>query len=283
MRRVSRSGGRRRAVFVALCAGTCALLAACSSASPADTSSAKQPTPQQAITLAADDTGQVHSLAGDISIQAGSAGTVSGTLQLQLRPSLLMDADLNAALGATSGSISEILTTTALYMQIPGLSTLTNGKPWAEIPFSELSGSLGTTLSQALSDVQETNPLAQAEIFATSKLVHKVGTEIINGISTTQYAGSVSASAALAALPASESKQLAPVLKMITGDISFDVWIDSSHVVRKLTENETVSGQVIAATVTITSLNQPLTVSIPPASQVYNLPASLLSGSGSGL
>jgi hypothetical protein len=282
MRRVS-GAGSLRAVAVALCAATCALATACSSASPADSSSAKQPTAQQAITLAADETGQVNLLAGDISIQAGSAGSVSGTLQMQVRPSFLMGVNLNAALGAESGSISEILTTTALYMQIPGLSAITNGEPWAEIPFSELSGSLGTTLSQALQDVQESNPLAQAQLFATSKLVHKVGTQVINGISTTQYAGSVSPSAALAALPASESKQLAPVLKMISGDIGFDVWIDDSHVVRKLTENETVSGQAIATTVTITSVNQPLTVSIPPASQVYVLPASLLSGSGSGL
>jgi hypothetical protein len=280
MRRVSRRAGSWPAVAVAMCAGTCALATACSAASPADTSSPKQPTPQQAITLAADDTGQVNGLAGDISLRAGSIASVSGTLQLQVRPTLLMDLDLNGALGGTSGSISEILTTSALYMQMPGLSELDNGKPWAEIPFSELSGSLGTTLSQAMSDVQESNPLEQTQIFATSKLVHKVGTQVINGINTTQYAGTVSPSAALAALPSSQSKQLAPMLKLVTGDISFNVWIDNSHVVRKVTENKTISGQAVAATVTVTSINQPLTVSIPPASQVYNLPASLLSGSG---
>jgi hypothetical protein len=277
MRRVSRSAGSWRVVAVGCCAVTFALVTACSSGTAAD-GSGKPQTAQQALTLAADQTQQVSSLAGDISIQVGSLGTASGTLQMQVRPTVLLEMNLGASDSSQSGSLSEILSSNALYLQIPGLSALTGGRPWAEVPFSDLSGSLGSAVSQSVRDAESSNPLSQAQILATSKLVHKVGTQVVNGISTTQYAGTVSASAALSALPASASKALSPYLKLITGDISFNVWIDNTHVVRKLTENETVDGQGIVVTITVSSVNQPVTVAIPAASQVFVLSVSDLSG-----
>jgi hypothetical protein len=236
-------------------------------------------TPQRAITLAADETQQVNSLSGDVSIQVGSAGSVSGTMQVQVRPGLLIGENLNASLSGQSESISEVLTSTALYLNIPGLSGQT-GQPWTEVPFSELTGSLGSALSQAIQDAQSGNPLTQTKLLATSTNVREVGTQVIKGVSTTEYSGTVSPSAALNALSPGLSKQLAPELKLISGDISWNAWLDSQHMLRKLTENETIDSQAVAVTLTVTSVNQPVTITAPPASQVYILPASALSGTG---
>ncbi len=221
----------------------------------------------------------MNSLSGTMSVQLGSTGTVSGTMQVQVRPSLLIGEKLNASISGQSTTISEILTSTALYMDIPGLSGQ-SGQPWTEVPFSDLSGSLGQALNQAVQEAESGDPLTQTQLLATSTSVREVGTAVINGVSTTEYSGTVSPSAALSALSPSLSKELAPELKIISGDISWSAWIDSQHMVRKLTENETIEGEPANVTVDVTSINQPVTVAVPPANQTYLLPASALSSGG---
>jgi hypothetical protein len=221
----------------------------------------------------------VNSLSGTMSAQMGSGGAVSGTLQVQVRPSLLIGDDLSASASGQSVNISEIMTSSALYLKVPGLSGQ-SGEPWTEIPFSELSGSLGSALNQAVQEAESSNPLTQTQLLAVSKNVREVGTQVVNGISTTEYSGSVSPSAALSALSPSLSQELAPELKMLSGDISWTAWVDSQHIVRKLTENETISGQPSTVTVNVASVNQPVTVTVPASNQAYVLPASALSGSG---
>ena len=242
-------------------------------------SSAAGAAPQRAITLAAAQTQQVNSLSGTMSVQIGSTGAVNGTIQVQVRPSLLIGDTLSTTSNGQSTNISEVLTSTALYMDIPGLSAQA-GEPWTEVPFSELSGSLGTALNQAIQEAESGDPLTQTQLLAVSKNVREVGTQVIGGVSTTEYAGSVSPPAALNALSPSLSKELAPELKALSGDINWEIWLDSQHMVHKLVENETVDGQATTVNVNVTSENQPVTVTVPPSSQVYVLPASALSSSG---
>jgi hypothetical protein len=289
-----RRAGSWRAAAVVIGAATLALVTACSSSPPAkssssgasaksgttsSSSSAAGVTPEKAITLAAAQTQQVNSLSGTMSVQIGSTTAANGTMQVQVRPTLLIGDNLSASSSGQSTNISEILTSTALYLDVPGLSGQT-GQPWMEVPFSELSGSLGTALDQAIQEAESGDPLTQTQLLAVSKNVREVGTQVINGVSTTEYSGSLSPSAALNALSPSLSKELAPELKALSGDINWDVWLDSQHMVHKLVENETVDGQAATVTVSVTSENQPVTVSVPPSSQVYVLPASALSNSG---
>jgi hypothetical protein len=237
-------------------------------------------TPLRAITLAAAEVQQVNSLAGSISVQAGGLGTVSGTLQMAIRPNVLLGMNLNASVSGQSTGITVILSGTNLYLQFPGISSLTNGTPWAEIPLSALSGGASSAISQSLQQLQNSNPLAQTQILAASHDVHQVGTQVINGVPTTEYAGTVSPSAALSSLSPSLNQQLAPELNQISGDISFNNWLDSQHLVRKVTENETVAGQAVSVSMTITSVNKPVTVTVPPASQVDILSQSGLNNAG---
>jgi hypothetical protein len=237
-------------------------------------------TPLRAITLAAAEVQQVNSLAGNISVQAGGLGTVSGTLQMEIHPSLLLGMTLNASLSGQSTGIQAILSGTNLYLQFPGISSLTNGAAWAEIPLSTLSGGASSAISQSLQQLQNSNPLAQTQILAASHDVHQVATQVINGVATTEYAGTVSASAALSTLSPSMKSELAPELNQISGDISFNIWLDSQHLVRKVTENETVAGQAVSVSMTITSVNKPVTVAVPPASQVDVLSQNGLNSAG---
>ena len=263
-----------RGAAVAVCAATCALVTACSSAG----SAAEQPlTPTTAIRLAADQTQNVTSLGGTLSLEFDS-NSVSGTFEFQLKPSLLVEESLGTTLGGQTEHMAEVLTSTALYLEVPGLDAKP-GKSWIELPLANLSGTLGSTLNQLIQDAQSADPLTQAQELTASKDARKVGTQAIDGVSTTHYTGTLTASAALAKLSPGLRKDLSSEFSQLQGDITWNVWLDSQHDLRRLTENYTVAGSAFALAMTITSINQPVTVTLPPASQVTVLPASALSGS----
>lgn len=273
----------------ALCAGALALIAGCSTGSGSSTSStgptgstvptgsAAPLTPQRAISLAADESRRVTTMAANFSEQVGSpaVATTTATTQLQLRPRLLANESLHTSTNGQTVSVDEIVSAKAVYIKE---SSNQSSKPWVEVPFSELGRSLGSSISALLQNAQNGNPAEQTQVLTASKNAHVVGTQVVNGVETTHYSGTVSVATALSSLSPSVRKGLAPVLKLITGNIRFDVWIDAQHVTRRLIEHETIDGQPVTVTVNVTAVNQPVQVSPPPASEVTILPATELGG-----
>jgi hypothetical protein len=280
---VKSGGSRRRAAAAALCAVALALIAGCSTGSTGPngnpssepTGSAAQETPQKAISLAAEESRQVNTMAANFSERVGNPviTTTTAKTQLQLKPVLLANESVHTSTGGQNVSVDEIISAKAVYLKE---STNHSVRPWTEVPFSELGGSLGSSISTLLQNAQNGNPAQQTEVLTASKNVHVVGTQMVNGVETTHYSGSVSPSTALSKLPASVRKGLAPLLKLITGDIRFDVWIDAQHLTRKLIEHETVVGEPATVTLNVTAINQPVQITPPPASEVTLLPASRL-------
>jgi hypothetical protein len=82
-----------------------------------------------------------------------------------------------------------------------------------------------------------------------------------------RHRGSFTRSAALGSLTPALRKQIEPLLKLVSGDIRFNAWIDAEHVVRRVTEVETVSGETVHSTINVTSVNRPVHVTPPPASE----------------
>lgn len=277
------SRGQRRAAAVALCAGALALIAGCSTSSTGTTGGTGTTgttaplTPQKAIRLAADESRRVNSLAATFSERVGSPAieTTSATMQLRLKPKLLANVSLRTSTSGRTTTVDEIVSAKAVYLKERSAQT---GRPWVEIRFSDLGGSLGNSISSLLQAAQNGNPAEQTQVLTASKNVHAVGTQVVNGVETTHYKGSVTASTALASLKPAVRKGLAPLMKLITGQIHFDVWIDAQHVTRRLVEVETVVGEPATVTVNVTAVNQPVQVTPPPASQVTILPRSQLGG-----
>ena len=54
----------------------------------------------------------------------------------------------------------------------------------------------------------------------------------------------------------------------IKGPLHVSYWIDAQHRIRKVTEVETVAGQHVTTTIVYTAINQPVQITVPPASQV---------------
>jgi hypothetical protein len=270
-------GGRpgQRAAAAALCAGALALVAGCSAA-PAPL------TPRMAISLAADETQNVNSMVATVATQTSGtvAAATTATVQMELKPALVASADATVSADGQTFLIDEIVSAKALYLKSTVFSAFTGqtGKPWIEIPFATLSGALAASLTALFQDVQNGDPLTQTKMLAASRNVRAIGTQVVNGVHTTHYTGTFTASAALASLPPGLRKEAAPLMKLVTGSIRFNAWIDAQHALRRLTEIETVHGETVHTTMNVTPLSRPVHIAVPPASQAVILTKSELGG-----
>jgi hypothetical protein len=254
-----------------------------SSSGASSSHAAKTLTAQQAVSLAARTSRQLNSASSTLAIKVTGpvTETTTGSMQLQLKPSTLMSAALTVTTGGKTIGVDEVLGSKAVYLKVPGVSQLT-GRPWLEISFAQLSGKLGASFGQLLQSMQNGDPLSQTQLFAAARDVRAAGTQTIDGVQTTRYTGSYSASSARAALPPGLRGLMGPGLTALTGDVQFTVWIDASHHVRRLAEVEHVNGATVNSTINITAINQPVHITTPPASQVAPLSRRMLSGAGSG-
>ncbi|HEY7142826.1 MAG TPA: LppX_LprAFG lipoprotein [Streptosporangiaceae bacterium] len=275
---------RRLAGPAGLLAATAAitLIAGCGSmtGSAQGGATAKHLSPRQALSLAASTSQRINSATTTLNVQVGSngsAGTTSGTMQMQVRPTLLVNANLKITAAGKTIPFSEILDAKTVYLKIPELSPHI-GKPWVKISIADLPSG-GASLSQLLQNLQNGNPLNQTQALSASKDVRATGTQVIGGVKTTRYTGTFTSAAALKSVSPQLRKVLGPQLKLLQGPVKFTVWLDDQHRTRRMIETETVAGQAITTTINITSINQPVTITPPPASQVASMPSGLLNGS----
>jgi hypothetical protein len=281
----------RRAAVVSLSAAALILIAACSSGSePAggSRSASAALTPQQAVLAAATQAQQITSANETLTVQSSGASSsvTTGTIWIRLKPVLMISGNLNATAAGASTQIKMIVTSTAIYLNQASLASQL-GKPWVKIDLSALAGTSGAGLAQLVQSMQSNNFGNQAQLVTVAKNTHVVGTQTVDGVPTTEYAGSFSAADGLKALPASLRQALAPELQALgNSTIYFHEWIDGQHHLRKMTEVETLNGDTVNTTINITAINQPVHITLPPASQTFTLqgsgPASGNSGS-SGL
>jgi hypothetical protein len=272
----------RRIAAAALCAAV-ATATGCSSGGPATRtataatarSQAAQPA-RQAMSLAASEAQRNTSFAATLQVRSmGSlATTLSGTLRMQLKPSLLADQNFHVSADgeALPGAVETLLTGTAAYLKMDTLARVL-GKPWVKVSISGLRNAAGVNLIPLVQQVEGGNPLAQVQMFTASSDVREVGSQVINGVATTEYTGSYRAAAGLGKLGPGLRPLVWPALKA-TGisTTQFDVWIGSQHQVRKMILVQSGKSIRVTSVMVVTMINQPVGVQIPPASQVADAP-----------
>jgi hypothetical protein len=266
-----------RAAAVGLSAAALIVLAACSSGGGGPASTASTPlTPRQALLAAASHAQKVTSASETLTVRDSGAqnATTAGTIQFQRKPTLQASETLNTTAAGKSTQIKVILTGAAIYLHEAALAGQL-GKPWLKLDLSALNGTDLASIAQLAHSLQGNDFANQTQLLAVAKNVHVAGTQTIDGVATTEYAGSVRAAEALKTLPASFRKAMAPELQVLgNGTISFHVWIDGQHHTRKITDVETVNGETINTTVNITAINQPVQIALPPASQTVTPPGA---------
>ncbi len=274
---------------LAALAGAATVLAACASGGGTSSSgtshSASALSARQVILLAAKHTTSVTSFNATVSASVSQPGSgtfrMAGTMVEQLSPSLRAEANfstLEANGIPVPGGADEIITSKALYVKMSAITQgLHTAKTWVQVPLSAVYKATGLNLSSLFSQAQANNPLTQTQMLAASPDVHKVGTGTINGVPVTEYAGSYSIAKALASLPPSSRAAIsAQTQSMGIKSAQFHVWIDGQQQVRKITGTLTSSKVTETVSETITSVNQPVTITPPPAAETYVLPASAL-------
>jgi hypothetical protein len=284
-------GFPRRPAVIGLSAAALALLAACSSGGSTSASSgtastgatagstasastgatgtgaAGSPAAQQALLAASTDAQQVNTAVTTLNVKVtggAQAGTETGTLQYQRKPSVFMSEDMHIVAQGGTTDIKMILTGTDVYFLEPGLSA-----KWTRLKRSSLTGPAAASFGKLIQGMQSNDFANQQQMLAAAKNVHQAGTQTIDGAPTTEYDGSIRASDAIKALSPSVRAILGPQLQTL-GDsvISFREWIDGQHHVRRVIENETVKGNNLITTMDITGINQPVQITVPPNSQV---------------
>jgi hypothetical protein len=276
---------RQHTYAVGLSAAALVLAAACSSGgSSAGGSSASTPlAPRQALLAAATHAQRMTSATETLTVHDSTSGsTTTGTIRIRLKPSLLVSENLNVTAAGTRTRIKAFITSKAIYLHEASLAGQL-GKPWVKMDLSALPGTSGASLGQLFQSLQSNNFTNQAQLFTGAKNTRVVGTQTVDGVTTTEYTGSLTAAAALKELPASFRQALAPELRAL-GDspVQFHEWVDGQHRVRKMTEVETVNGDTVHITINITAIDQPVHVTLPPASQIFTLPGSGPIGGNSG-
>ena len=281
------------AVLAAALAG-CAAAGSGTAAASSPAHTAAPASPEDAVQLAAKTTSGASSFTGTISLQAtaksGATGSgsvsMTATMAEQVRPSLQAEVQigtLSAAPGSTlPGKMTELITPGNFYLKWSFLTQeLHLAKPWLVIPASALSKSSGINLSQIFSQTTTSSPLNESQMLAGASDVRKIGTGTIDGVPVTEYTGTVFIGKGMQYL--SGSAKTAMQKEVAADGIStatFTVWVDSQSVMRKevITENGTALSEDV--TVTITSLDQPVRIPIPPASQTTSLPSGDLGSLG---
>lgn len=281
-----------RSLLIAAAAALTAVLAAgCSGTPRAGTASAgadAASSPSQAIQLAAAHAALANSVTADFAVQGSgqAAMTISGSFREVIRPQVTAEADLptlTVAGQSVPGGLTEIITGNAAYMRLSVLSQLTGGKAWLKVSFSELDKALGANFEQLIQQAQNDNPLVQTQMLAGATDVQKVGTGTISGVHVTEYSGSYSMSEALRHMPASLGSQLRQQFsKSGITSVSFEIWLDDQQQVRKIVAVDHGSAEDVTVTMLVTSINQPVTITVPPSSEVASIPLGALTSGAFG-
>jgi hypothetical protein len=272
-----RRPGPRRAAGAGLSAAALIALAACGSpnANGAGGSGGTSLAPRDALVAAVSHTQKVTSAVETLNVKVSGAQSLSttGTVQVRLKPALLIGANLNITEAGKTTPIKEVLTGTAIYFSAPSLTGQLSSKPWVKIPLSALKGTAAASFGQLFHSLQSDSFTNQTELLTVAKNSHMIGKQTINGTPTTEYAGSFKASQALKSLPASYRSALSSELQALGNNpINFHVWIDGQNHVRKMIETESVNGENVTTTVYISAINQPVHVTAPPAGQTAPMP-----------
>jgi hypothetical protein len=210
-------------------------------------------------------------LATDItSIDSGQGAILKGHADIRSRPSATQRWTISGmtAAGKQKSDFQEIISGDSLYLKLPA-HVLPTRKPWVRFSQANLGGMAGfldfASSENELADMPQT-----VTILTASKDIHAVGRETVDGIATTHYKGTYSMPDALAKLRAQHREDSVRFFQsMDLGTMAFDLWVDGSRLPHKVRMATPDGSKTTLVVVTLyTAFNAPITITVPPRSQV---------------
>jgi hypothetical protein len=171
--------------------------------------------------------------------------------------------DFSAA--GISTSIDAVLSQTDMYLKSPLFSALLPaGKTWMKLDLKKASAAQGLSLNTLLSQ----DPTQSLTALQSLRGATKVGTEQVDGVSTTHYRARID----LSKLPAAAAGASAQ-------PSTYDVWIGGDGYVHRVRAHiVTASGSqkaVVTLTAGLSDFGKSVTVAVPPAAQTVASTGSL--------
>ena len=230
----------------------------------------------------------------------GAGGGTFNTVDRTGSVNMVMDfgaiPQVASVLGSSTLRIQEIVDGLTVYLKVPaGLagSSALDGKPWAKINLAGAAQAAGIPgLSSLLSNPSSSDPSQFLRYLrATSGGVTKVGSESVDGFSTTHYRAQIELDRVADGFPPASRAQVRQTISALEQvahihALPVDVWIDGQHLVRRMafSFDETISGQPLstAMRIDIPQYGPQPSPQLPPANQVTDLTAGAGDGTGSG-
>ncbi|HEX3784595.1 MAG TPA: hypothetical protein VHX38_33460 [Pseudonocardiaceae bacterium] len=186
---------------------------------------------------------------------------------------------MTVSTGGTTGE-QVILLDNNFYIQVPGMSDMSGGKPWMEIKTSDSSNPAAQFFTALVSSIQQSaDPANMIKNIEASGTLTKSDSEQLNGEQTTHYSITVNIDKMIANQTNATMKQLLGLAqqKGLT-DYPVDVWLNSSGLpVQTTIDMPSINMGAGASgggliTVTYSNWGAPVTITPPPADQVGSLP-----------
>ncbi|WP_051451240.1 LppX_LprAFG lipoprotein [Actinospica robiniae] len=237
--------------------------------------------------------GAAIALVADAMDQAGKADTVKITGTMVTTGQSAMTADLSAqeqyspslemsmSIGADGQNISDVLVGSTIYLQYPGLSTLTEGKPWAKIDLDKAGGSAGS-LSTILSQAKNYDPTTQLSALLATGDVSEVGQETVDGRQATHYSGTLT-SAQVLALGSSQAHLTADQVAQLQSEFkaagikseAIDLWVAADKLPVEIKIAQQASTTSVKMDMHLSDWGAKVNIGAPPADQVFDLTGKL--------
>ncbi|HUI62572.1 MAG TPA: hypothetical protein VLX90_20255 [Steroidobacteraceae bacterium] len=189
----------------------------------------------------------------------------------RLKPKLVGSVSMSISAAGRATSIDEIITSSAMYLKAPGVMPSQSGKPWAKISLSSLpnAASLRQLFEQAQNGpAGQMGPQAMTKLLTTAKNVHVVGHPVVDGVPTTEYSGDLTLSKIISLMQPAARGMLEPQMAGLKVTSPLRIWVDGNHYARKVQLRFSFRHMAMSVQVHVTSVNQPVTIVPPPASQV---------------
>ncbi|WP_042420285.1 hypothetical protein [Streptacidiphilus anmyonensis] len=198
----------------------------------------------------------------------GKTADVTGNGHISWKPvGLDMTMTMPATGGVAGGTMHMMMSGTTMYMGMSGKAAF-QGKHWMKMDLSK-----DAAIADSLNKSSGQDPATQLKLFTSSGDIKRVGTETVDGVSTTHYSGTVD----FAKLATEQDPSLKSLVqqdsKLGVSSMKVDLWVNGQNLPVRMVEATPASSTMsLNATIDYTDYGTtPVTVTPPPAGDTLDM------------
>ncbi|MFF3376236.1 DUF1396 domain-containing protein [Streptomyces sp. NPDC002680] len=251
--------------------------------SKGDTEESPKMTPAAAVAKAAKNVEDITSLSYRMTGRTPEEGRVKADAKMRLKPDVAMSMKITALDQGADGTAEIRLVDKAMFIGGGAAAAKEmDGKSWIKFDLSTLGAAGGESLGAA--GQADKNPAQESTFLTGSKDVKEVGTETVDGVKTTHYAGTVTLDEFRDSLKKetkvtreAREKSLEQYEKLGIEKFTMDLWVGEDELTKQFRMRGAGDKGPLDMTITFDDFNKPVTIVAPAAKDVADL-AEMLKG-----